>query len=275
MKEKLIFLDIDGTLTQPGFNVPPESALEAIKKAQENGHKIFLCTGRNRAMLRPLLKFDFDGYVASAGGYVVCDGEVVFDRPMKKEVFQKAMDCFGKNHVFRTVECLNATYGDSGLEDLLDGASEYSNSELLRFRRQVSQSLDIRPMGEYDGSDVYKIVFMCTDRKQLDEPMEVLKDDFVFCVQDLEAANCLNGEVFGLDFNKGIGIRKICDHLGKDVSDTIGFGDSMNDKEMFDVVSFSVCMQNGHPKMKEVADYVCPAVDDDGLCKAFVKLGLI
>ena len=46
-------MDIDGTLTEPGYNIPPASALEAIKKAQANGHKVYLCSGRNRAMLKP------------------------------------------------------------------------------------------------------------------------------------------------------------------------------------------------------------------------------
>ena len=31
---KLIFLDIDGTLVQPGENTPPESAVQAIRAAQ-------------------------------------------------------------------------------------------------------------------------------------------------------------------------------------------------------------------------------------------------
>ena len=53
MKEKWIFLDIDGTLTSPGSNVPPDSALEAIRAAQAKGHKVLLCTGRNLAMLSP------------------------------------------------------------------------------------------------------------------------------------------------------------------------------------------------------------------------------
>ena len=163
MNGKLLFLDIDGTLTEPGYNVPPASALEAIKKAQKNGHRVFLCSGRNLAMLKPLLSYGFDGYVASSGGYVVCDGTVVFDRPMKPEVFELA-----------------------------------------------------------------------------------------------------------------IGIGKLCEFLGKDIiSDAIGFGDSMNDKEMFEAVGYSVCMDNGHPDMKAMADYVCPAVGDDGLYKAFEHLGLI
>ena len=85
MKPKAIFLDIDGTLTEPGTNVPPASALEAIRRAQEAGNYVFLCTGRNYAMLSPLLKYGFDGVVASSGGYVVCRDEVIYDSPMTDE----------------------------------------------------------------------------------------------------------------------------------------------------------------------------------------------
>ncbi|MBQ0065620.1 MAG: HAD hydrolase family protein, partial [Firmicutes bacterium] len=63
MEKKLIFLDIDGTLTVAGENVPPQSALEAIKKTQEKGNLVFLCTGRNLGMLSPLLKYGFDGVI--------------------------------------------------------------------------------------------------------------------------------------------------------------------------------------------------------------------
>ena len=81
MNRKLIFLDIDGTLTQPGCNVPPESALEVIREAQALGHRVFLCTGRNYDMLRPLLAYGFDGAVASGGGYVFCGDQVLFNCP--------------------------------------------------------------------------------------------------------------------------------------------------------------------------------------------------
>ena len=74
---KLIFVDIDGTLTRPGENTPPESALTAIRMAQAKGNKVFLCTGRNPDMLSPLLKYDFDGYVGCGGGYVVAGDEVL------------------------------------------------------------------------------------------------------------------------------------------------------------------------------------------------------
>ena len=85
MNQKLIFLDIDGTLCVPGSNVPPTSALEAIRKAREAGHLVFLCTGRNLGMLSPLLGYGFDGVVGSSGGYVTCGDTVIYDCPMTPE----------------------------------------------------------------------------------------------------------------------------------------------------------------------------------------------
>ena len=48
---KLIFLDIDGTLVQPGENTPPESAVQAIRAAQAKGNKVFLAQSRHRMTL--------------------------------------------------------------------------------------------------------------------------------------------------------------------------------------------------------------------------------
>lgn len=103
MNKKLIFLDIDGTLTTPGSNVPPESALEAIRHAQAAGHKVFLCSGRNYDMLSPLLGYGFDGAVASGGGYVFAGDQVLFDCPMTAEQKDKALRLFAEGGVLRAV----------------------------------------------------------------------------------------------------------------------------------------------------------------------------
>jgi hydroxymethylpyrimidine pyrophosphatase-like HAD family hydrolase len=167
MKQKLIFLDIDGTLTPAGTNTPPDSALAAIRAAQKNGHKVFLCTGRNLAMLSPLLKYGFDGMVASAGGYVTCGDKVLYDCPMTDAQFRTAMDKLHEGGVFCTVEAKDASYGDENLNAFLAGAGE-GNSEIERWRRALAEDLDIRPMHEYDGRPVYKIVVMCRQDAQLD-----------------------------------------------------------------------------------------------------------
>lgn len=39
---RAIFLDIDGTLTQPGHSAPPVSAVAAIESARRAGRRVFL-----------------------------------------------------------------------------------------------------------------------------------------------------------------------------------------------------------------------------------------
>lgn len=274
MSQKLIFLDIDGTLTEPGSNVPPDSALEAMKKTKEKGNRVFLCTGRNVGMLSPLLKYDFDGMVALGGGYVMVGDEVIFDCPMDNAQRDLAMDVLKRNGVFRTIEARDATYGDESLGDFLKDA-EGGNSEIERWRKALAEGLGIRPMSEYDGRPIYKVVIMCTKSEQLDEAKEVLGKDFAFMIQDVAAHNCLNGDIVNRKFDKGQGIRLICDKLGVPIEDTYGFGDSMNDKEMIETVGTSVVMANGSETLKKMADVVCPSVTEDGLYKAFADLGLI
>ena len=274
MNKKLIFLDIDGTLTAPGSNVPPQSALDAIRAAQGLGHKVFLCTGRNYDMLRPLLAYGFDGAVASGGGYVFMGDQVLFDCPMTEEQKERALRLFAEGGVLRTIEARDASYCDPGMGEFLQQCSG-GNSELLRWREALEKDLGIRPMAEYDGRPIYKVVFMCARAEQLAGAIRELEGEFYFLVQDLAGANCLNGELVNRKFDKGSGIRQVCKALNVPLADTVGVGDSMNDLEMIETVGTGVCMANGSPNLKKRSDLVCPSVDEDGLAWAFRELGLV
>ncbi len=273
---KLIFLDIDGTLTNPGENTPPKSALEAIKKAREAGNKVFLCTGRNPDMLMPVFKLGFDGMISCAGGYVAVGEnaeEVLFDCPMTDEQRDIALKSLHDNGVFCTIEAKDGSWGDENLGDFLKGQSE-GNSEIERWRKALSSNLGIKPMSQYDGSPIYKVVIMCQKDSQLDPARKLLGQDFDFVIQEVKAHNCMNGELINRKFSKGLGVEIIAKKYGVEKSDTYGFGDSMNDLEMIRTVGTSVCMANGAEALKKLSDIVCPSVSDDGLAKAFADLKL-
>lgn len=276
MKKKVIFLDIDGTLTAAGSNVPPESALRAIRAAQEKGHLVFLCTGRNYDMLKPLLVYGFDGIIASAGGYVCCGQEVIYDCPMSRRQQELVLNTLEENGVFRTVECLNGSYTDDGFKEFLEEhAGENGNSELLRWRRQIEQELNIRSMREYAGQPVYKVVLMSPDLERIKRAEEKLKKDFLFCIQDTNGQGIVNGEVINRQFDKGRAVIRVCEYLHIPVEDSIAFGDSMNDREMMEAAGYAVCMENGSDTLKKLADEVCPRVEQDGLYQAFLKMGFL
>lgn len=275
MGKKVIFLDIDGTLTEPGHNVPPDSALEAVKKAQEAGNYVFLCSGRNYAMLSPLLKYGFDGVVASAGGYIVCGDNVIFDCPMTEEQKNRAMKVMKENNMIRTIECMDGAYADDGFRKLVqEQYGESRSSEFLRWREQVEKNLRIFPMERYQDQPAYKFSLISPSMKNIDRAKETLEQDFLFCIQD-ESQGFVNCELINRKFNKGTGVIRVCDYLNIPVSDSIGFGDSMNDKEMLETAGLSICMGNGSQAVKELADEVCPPVTEDGIWKTFQKYRLM
>lgn len=271
---KLIFLDIDGTLTPAGTNTAPESAAEAIGRARAAGHRIFLCTGRNVDMLKPVLVYGFDGMIASSGGYVTVGEEVLYDCPMETEQLETALQSLHRNGVFCTIEGKDGSFGDADLKAFLSHTSG-GNSEIERWRKALAGNLGIRPMEEYDGQPIYKVVIMAERADQIEECRSLLEKDFQFVIQDIPAHGCVNGELVNRAFDKGRGVRKIAEHLGVPLSETIGFGDSMNDLEMVETVGLSFCMANGSEKLKKRADRICPSVEEDGLAVAFRELGLV
>ncbi len=276
MNRKIVFLDIDGTLTESGSNRPPGSALRAVRQARTRGHLVFLCSGRNYAMLSPLLDYGFDGVAASAGGYVECGGEIIFDCPMTEEQRLRALKVFADNGVFRTVECRDASYTDESFQEYLrEHITEGRNRELLRKRVALEEALRMLPMRQYREEPVYKVVFMSPCQERLVKPWEMLKEDFTFWMQEEKGDCFISGELMNRKFHKGQAVERVCRHLGIDRCDSLAFGDSMNDREMLETAGCGICMGNGSPALKELADDVCPPVGKEGLYRAFLKYGLI
>ena len=282
MDTRLIFLDIDGTFIEPGRMEAPDSAVEAVRSARANGHEVFLCTGRNYKMTAPVLHYGFDGYVCSAGGYVVCGQDVLFDCPMDRAQSEGLRAVLEAHGVECTLEAKNATYGGAQMIQRLSGYQAKQdaplNSELERWRRAFADGMLIRPLEEYKGEPIYKICYIAQDAASLLPAKEAYGGQFNFCETETfkpEGPACINGELINRKFNKGEGIRRICQHLGLTTAAAVAFGDSENDLEMTDVAAVSYCMANGSPALKARCTHVCPAVNEDGIATAFQELGLI
>lgn len=272
----IIFLDIDGTLTVPGMNVPPASALEAIQRARQKGNKVFLCTGRNYGMLFPLLQYGFDGYISSSGGQIVCGDELIYDSPMDDQEKKLLFDLAKQDGIFATIETKDNSYTDDGFKDYLVSKSlESGNSELLRWRRQIEENLGIKQISEYDGAPIYKMILMADSNMALKSVTEQLGPEFTSCIHKNGDFELVNAEIIKSCFDKGKAIQRVCDYLNVSINDTFAFGDSMNDIEMIQVAGYAVCMKDGSDELKAISDMVCPRVEDDGIYFSFMKLGLI
>ncbi len=69
------------------------------------------------------------------------------------------------------------------------------------------------------------------------------------------------------DVSKGTGLQFLADRLGFTRERTVAFGDGENDFELLAWAGYAVAVANPHPKVLEMADFVCPSVDEEGVAQ--------
>ncbi len=274
---RLIFFDIDGTLVAD-LSKPSKLTREAIEKTRAKGHKVFLSTGRNTAIIgEDILAIGFDGMVASAGGHVEAEGRVLFDSLLPEELIQECLSVFHAHGVYCRIESPEGIYTDPQMEELLKTANpDKSNSELIRMQKEIEAGIAIRPYKEYPRNGAYKICFTATSLKAVDETKRFLGDRFDYVVHPYgEASTCFNGEIIRKGIDKGKGMELICQYYGADIKDTIAFGDSMNDYAMLTCAGISIAMGNACEELKRAADVVCEGVKEDGVYYQLERMNLL
>lgn len=273
MKQKYIFLDVDGTLfTHRG--ILPDSAGRAIGQAHENGHKIFLCTGRAKGEIPELLwKQGFDGAVCSAGAYVEAEGEIIHDEPMSKEQTKRLVTYFDTHRFSYIFETLEGIVGNKRACDFFNMNIKRLKMMNKRLPEDFFGTLTIQD--SWDGvTPVYKMLYFSRE-KALSKLILELGESYTVVQNTLPIVGVYSGEISAPGVHKAKGIEKIIAFYGVGREDTVAFGDGANDYEMLSYVHLGVAMGNGAASLKKIADIVTDAVDADGLYKGFIKAGLI
>jgi hydroxymethylpyrimidine pyrophosphatase-like HAD family hydrolase len=76
--------------------------------------------------------------------------------------------------------------------------------------------------------------------------------------------------------NKGSAIRRLQDAIGVTASQTMVFGDYLNDLEMMDTADYSFAMDNAHPLLRSRARFVAPSNADNGVVRTIsAVLGIV
>ena len=277
MKRKSIFLDVDGTLVSGHATMNPK-VVEAINRARQNGHYVFICTGRNKTGIKyELAKADFDGIIASAGSYIEIDNKVIHSVYFNKLLVDKISKVFDENNIYYNYECTDVTYMSKKMVELFIGGVNFEsgNIELEKMMKEEFKKFSIQDLSLYNNQDIHKICFIATDQNDVERAKKQLGDDVNMVIHDIFDATTINGELISKVDNKATAIKQVIDYLGIDKKDTIAFGDSMNDYEMINFVECGIAMGNACKELKEVASRVCRSVDADGIYYEFIELGLI
>ncbi|HEL2218240.1 TPA: HAD family hydrolase [Streptococcus suis] len=277
---KIIFLDVDGTLVDY-HNRIPESAIRAIRQARENGHLVYVCTGRSRAEMQPeLWEIGLDGMIGGNGSYVEHQGQMVMHQVISKVDSRAIVDWLHERGLEFYLESNNGLFAS---ENFRERAREtlriYSMNKGKTAEEVANQEVEdvIHGMvfdGELYRDDLNKVSFVLDSyQDHLDS-----KEAFPQLVANTwggRGETALFGDLGVKDIDKAHAISVLLDHLGASQADTIAFGDAKIDISMLDYCAVGVAMGNGGAEILAMADMITDDVEEDGLYNAFERLGLL
>ena len=261
----VVFLDLDNTFwTVDGV---PESALEAIRRAQANGHKVFSNTGRSRGETRELAPYGLDGRCYAQGSEAFLGADKIVDKPLGVQMSHTLLDLvdIGEGIVI----------AEGGDRCFVRGYDKEYLAETQRMCARTNDPFidhpDISCMDEADHAQIYKYSLWVRGGVP-ERVLNSLPAGYVATVMGdaVEFTDECYSKATVLEAMRAV----VSERCGEDYA-TMALGDSGNDIPMLRAAQVSVCMGNGTPEAKAVADYVTRDITQDGLYHAFEHFGLI
>lgn len=253
--KKAIFFDIDGTLLDyfGGITDMTLKVRESIRSLQDEGHYVFIATGRPYAFLsKEILDFGFDGFVLANGAQVI-----VKDKTIHSEYLNKS---FVKN-LITELESLNIQYV---LESNYNSYIKENFNEFYDFLDKVGVSKDLfKNEFSIDEIGVYKVEMLCLNDEAMNSCLQIVKrnDEYTY----VNSIALKSFELYSKKNSKATGILKVLEFLDIDIKNSYAFGDGKNDIEMLSTVGCGIAMENASDEVKKYANEITDSVQDDGV----------
>lgn len=275
---KIIFLDADGTLLHhEGFI--PQSALQACQLAQKNGHKIVLCTGRQKVeVYGDMLKLDYDGMITGSGAHVEVNHQLLEERTFSKEQLQILLEYMHKNDIDAIFETTKGLVGNQKtydhLERMIQKQCKHLSPELFAKHGLVQVQHNLKVTDSILEYPVNKISFLESDISY-QQIYDALHRQFDLVPATFAPFGKESGEISEKTITKATGMKSILNYFDRSAEDAIAIGDGFNDLCMFEVAKNSVAMGNAPIEVQKKADRITTSLDNNGIYNAFIVLGLI
>lgn len=246
---KIIFFDIDDTLSRNGIIAPHNQA--TLEQLAHTDIKLVISTGRSKAILPADILALLDAGILDA---IICmNGQYSFDRSGRISHYPLTAEQTDKiAYLCQQSELIHKF--DSATHIVWSG----ENERLRDYNARTPNSI-VDP--EYYKSNT---VYQCSVffNSQEDKMQEV---DFAKYDLKLVHWHHIGADILPIDASKARGIKDMCAYYDVETSECMAFGDGMNDLEMFDLVGFAVAMGDAQPALIERADFVTGTIEEFGI----------
>ena len=269
---RLIALDLDGTLLNSDKKLSPENEA-ALRRASERGIEIVPSTGRFYGGMPDFIRdLPYVHYAITINGAEVLD--VANNVPVYRAEIAPG-DAVRMMEYLDRLPVIYDCYMDGWgwmTESMQRRAAEYAPTPhnlkmLLELRHPVP---DLKEHIRATGHGVQKVQAFFHDLELRARTIKELEKLFPDAAVTTSISN--NMEINHVSAQKGKALLELAAHLGIDASQTVAFGDDMNDFSMIEAAGIGVAMENAAPALKAAADRVTESCDDNGVARELARL---
>lgn len=269
MAVNLIMTDLDGTLFKNDHESISERNVNALKKAQENGIKICIATGRTKSLI-----FDAVAHVPFADYIITSNGAVTYDAKTDEIITSQLLSAEKSKKVFEIINSHSLTHeiyfeGECFLDGYSAKLYNYGNISAHYLKVLKDKANVVPDLSEHIGEKgVEKINIMHVVGDELQE----VKDSFLN-IGGIYVTSSIpeNLEMNNINANKGYALSALCRILNISENEVMAFGDSGNDCEMLRTAGYSFATANAWDEAKKAAKSVTLSNEDDGVAVQIEK----
>ena len=264
---KLIAFDLDDTILNTQKKLTPET-LRVLYKAAELGIEIVPSTGRFWGAVTDEIKnLPFIHYAVILNGAAIYDvkkSETIARFEIPNERADLMAGVFDELPVIYDAIIDGQGYMNRNFHDRVKDVTigEWQYKIIHDLRKPVD---DLHEVIKSANSGIQKMQIYTLDKELRENLLAALPVIFQNNLFTSSVPN--NIEINDLRANKGDGLRFIASHLGLDMSQTMAFGDGLNDISMIKSAGIGVAMGNAVHELKDIADHVTDSCDNDGVAQ--------
>ncbi len=261
--KKIFYTDLDGTLLTSEKKVSPRT-MQALKDFTAAGNYFAINTGRS---LDSAKSVQIENALTFPGSYLIAfNGSEIYDCAAGKDIYKTGVPLDLVPKIFSMAKEYGIhchTYKDDRIITPDEG-------EELNFYRRVIKTPYILTddiCSELTDAPCKIIGIELHDKEKIDnfkKAVEELGGDRL----TLLYSNPYYLEIFNSEAGKGNAVKRLANHLGVKISNTIGAGDEENDITMLESAGMGVAMLNAVEIVKEASDVITKYDNDnDGLAE--------
>ena len=264
---KIIALDLDDTLLKDDLTIS-DYTVSVLQKAVQKGIYVTLSSGRtDNAILTYVRRLDIAG--TQGGRYIIAqNGASISDLHERKAIFSRVLEGDILTRVYRKARELSLVcevYDASTIYIPQPNKWSDIDAKLSGLKQQVVADFETFLMKGHPKT------VMPGEPEVLQKLQAELKEEIGDrCVIFTSKPYFL--EVMPKNTGKGEALMWLAEHLGIPQSQTLAFGDAMNDESMIRLAGTSVAMKNGTQEIKNIADCISDYTnDEDGVARFIEK----